>query len=117
MYAIVLILVIGLICIIGIILTGSFTKRRRQESVIELSTVSPKSNVETHIKRCPTCHNTYTDETLKYCLVDGASLEYAPGSAASSDPEATIRINRKGATRVAPTIQYQPDTPTDNDKV
>ncbi len=26
------------------------------------------------MKRCPTCGTTYTDETLKYCLADGANL-------------------------------------------
>src|SRR5712692_10360029 len=26
------------------------------------------------MKRCPTCHQTYTDETIKFCRVDGALL-------------------------------------------
>lgn len=38
------------------------------------------------MKRCPQCHQTYTDETLKFCRNDGASLQ-ASGSfpAESSD--------------------------------
>lgn len=36
------------------------------------------------MKRCPTCSRTYADETLSYCLADGALLS------ASYDPEATL---------------------------
>jgi TolB-like protein/Tfp pilus assembly protein PilF len=32
------------------------------------------------MKQCPDCRRTYTDESLNYCLDDGASLIYAPGS-------------------------------------
>lgn len=116
MYTLSLILVIGVICAIGILLTRSFTKGRRKASIAEQPSISQKGNVEAHIKRCPTCRSTYTDETLSYCLVDGASLEYAPGPDASHNAEATIKINRKGDSRVAPTIQYQPDMLTNRDK-
>lgn len=49
------------------------------------------------MKRCPTCSRTYADETLSYCLADGALLS------ASYDPEATL---------VLPDIQAKvlPDT-------
>ena len=30
---------------------------------------------EQFIKRCPACKSTYTDETLNFCLSDGAILE------------------------------------------
>ena len=30
---------------------------------------------EQYIKRCPACKSTYTDETLNFCLSDGATLE------------------------------------------
>jgi ketosteroid isomerase-like protein len=41
------------------------------------------------MKRCPTCNRTYTDETLRFCLEDGAALVrdvegFVP------DPEATV---------------------------
>lgn len=36
------------------------------------------------MKTCPTCHQTYADDTLKYCLADGSVL-FAP-----HDPDATI---------------------------
>jgi hypothetical protein len=36
------------------------------------------------MKTCPTCSRTYADETLSYCLADGALLS------ASYDPEATM---------------------------
>ena len=36
------------------------------------------------MKRCPTCNRTYADDTLSFCLQDGAQLE------ADNDPEATV---------------------------
>lgn len=37
------------------------------------------------MKRCPQCHQTYTDETIKYCRVDGALLQTNSSPAESSD--------------------------------
>src|SRR5436189_5522779 len=31
------------------------------------------------MKQCPHCRRTYTDESLNYCLDDGAELVYGPG--------------------------------------
>jgi hypothetical protein len=31
------------------------------------------------MKQCPSCRTTYTDDTLSYCLADGALLESLPG--------------------------------------
>ncbi len=42
------------------------------------------------MKRCPECRRNYTDETLNYCLDDGAALLEGPASG-SSDP-ATIKL-------------------------
>jgi ketosteroid isomerase-like protein len=43
------------------------------------------------MKRCPTCQRTYTDDTLRFCLQDGAPLiTETQGSAAVPDPEATV---------------------------
>lgn len=36
------------------------------------------------MKRCPTCNRSYADDTLSFCLQDGAYLE------ATDDPEATV---------------------------
>ena len=36
------------------------------------------------MKQCPQCHQTYTDETLKFCRVDGVLLETS-SPAESSD--------------------------------
>jgi hypothetical protein len=38
------------------------------------------------MKRCPTCQSTYTDDSLGYCLTDGA----ASTSAAPFNPQATL---------------------------
>lgn len=37
------------------------------------------------MKRCPQCHQTYTDETLKFCRVDGTLLQTNSSPAESSD--------------------------------
>ena len=39
-----------------------------------------RTDNDLEMKRCPECQRSYDDETLKYCLDDGASLVYGPGS-------------------------------------
>jgi hypothetical protein len=43
------------------------------------------------MKRCPTCNRTYTDDTLAFCLEDGASLQTASDSELPYDSEPTVR--------------------------
>jgi hypothetical protein len=50
------------------------------------------------MKQCPTCQSQYTDDTLQFCLQDGAPLQFIPGSqsktiAYGSEPE-TVVANR-----------------------
>jgi hypothetical protein len=118
-------LIIGLIFVAAILLI--VVKMRGKRDVIEQPVLAPpsaayppgpqQSSVQANTKRCPTCGNTYTDETLRYCLMDGASLEYAVGSTAPYDPGATIRFNDRGDDRLAPTIQYQPEMRDNKGKV
>ena len=115
--------VIGLVCALAIILI--FTKMRRKRALMKQPISSPdmrghdsssqQIKVHANVKRCPTCHSTYTDEALRYCLVDGASLEDALGSPADYDPEVTIRINDKGDSKIAPTVQYHPEMRNEKD--
>lgn len=49
------------------------------------------------MKKCPHCDRTYPDDTLAFCLVDGAILS------APYDPEATQRIPPSRMTNAAPT--------------
>ncbi len=53
------------------------------------------------MKRCPTCQRTYADDTLSFCLQDGATLLSEPGAASSSaSMEAALRdapSHRSGA--------------------
>jgi len=42
------------------------------------------------MKRCPKCNRTYSDETLSFCLADGALLS------ASFDADATLRLSGPG---------------------
>src|SRR5688572_31806425 len=49
------------------------------------------------MKRCPQCRRDYRDETLLYCLDDGAALVEGP---ASMDESATAILTSEGKTRV-----------------
>src|ERR1043166_369619 len=54
------------------------------------------------MKTCPSCHRTYEDETLKFCLDDGAALRLA--NSASTDPNATLHLPSQPIARPGPTI-------------
>lgn len=44
------------------------------------------------MKRCPTCQSTYTDDSLRFCLQDGAPLQSVSSGASAFDAEKTLRI-------------------------
>jgi hypothetical protein len=47
------------------------------------------------MKRCPTCQSTYTDDSLRFCLQDGATLVAVSGSGPTPpDVNKTMRIER-----------------------
>lgn len=54
------------------------------------------------MKTCPSCHRTYEDETLKFCLDDGAALRLA--NSASIDPNATLHLPSHPKAEPGPTI-------------
>jgi hypothetical protein len=62
------------------------------------------------MKRCPTCQRTYTDESLTFCLEDGAALLSEAASSSSSEPPATMFLSEPPATSsnrsAAPTEIY-----------
>lgn len=66
------------------------------------------------MKRCPTCQRTYTDDSLTFCLEDGALL-INEASSSSSEPPATMILSEPPATSsnrsAAPTEIYNA-TPT-----
>ena len=77
------------------------------------------------MKRCPTCQSTYTDDSLRFCLQDGAQLVRA-GEAPSRrfDPDATLRedfVERDDQpppteildARIAPTARIASPAPTE----
>ncbi len=57
------------------------------------------------MKRCPTCQRTYTEETVKFCRVDGVTLVNA--SAELSESEATRVLPASRATGEAPTEVFR----------
>src|SRR5712692_4553122 len=58
------------------------------------------------MKRCPTCQQTYTDETLKFCRVDGALLVNDSAAAES----ATLNLSPSPASDAVPTQLLPTDT-------
>jgi len=52
------------------------------------------------MKRCPTCQSTYTDESLRFCLQDGAALTSVSGGGPTvPDQEKTLLINSRESAR------------------
>lgn len=64
------------------------------------------------MKICPNCQSTYTDESLNFCLDDGATLVRAADTASSRDSEATfIMSERTESLNVTPpTVAFVPPT-------
>ena len=52
------------------------------------------------MKRCPECNRTYADDTITFCLADGALLS------APFDPQATLRIPPHRRTNETPTEAF-----------
>jgi len=53
------------------------------------------------MKTCPSCHKSYEDETMMFCLDDGTAL--LPATAGSGDPNATLRMPAPRSTDPSPT--------------
>lgn len=74
------------------------------------------------MKRCPACNQNYTDETLSFCMNDGAPLlSVDDPSSPSSDSDSTIPYPPARDTNPPPTEVYRPGpspgspyTPTPN---
>jgi hypothetical protein len=63
------------------------------------------------MKRCPTCHRTFTDETLSFCLDDGTPLLDQSGSGPQSyGSNINIKPPQTQGNAPAPTVAYRPNT-------
>jgi YARHG domain len=60
------------------------------------------------MKRCPTCQRVYADDSLKFCLEDGATLLGVSDAPARFDPDATLRDAAPGSRSDAPTEILKP---------
>ena len=60
------------------------------------------------MKHCPTCSKTYADETLNFCLDDGAWLAGGP----QSDEQATAILSSPGLSCESPTLLETARIPT-----
>ena len=59
-------------------------------------------NIGLYMKQCPTCRTTYTDESLRFCLADGSSLDPVPGNeTALLNPMRGAHQNETGASGTA----------------
>jgi F5/8 type C domain len=77
------------------------------------------------MKRCPTCRSIYTDDSLRFCLQDGAQLVHTSAASDSSDSEETWRghlaersqdeapLTEILDARVAPTVRLPTPAPTE----
>ncbi len=69
------------------------------------------------MKQCPACKNTYTDETLRFCLADGNLLNVI-----GDEEQPTVSFQERQPMQVnippntAPNVFVQPVTTADNDK-
>lgn len=62
------------------------------------------------MKRCPTCQRAYTDDSLRFCLQDGATLLSVSDASMPYDPEATLHSNAivPGSRSDMPTEVFNP---------
>ena len=61
------------------------------------------------MKSCPTCHRTYSDETITFCLVDGSILS-APYEPEATRPLGAARITNPPPTEILPNSYAVPPT-------
>ena len=61
------------------------------------------------MKSCPTCHRTYSDETITFCLVDGSILS-APFEPDMTQPLAAARLTNPPPTEILPYSEAVPPT-------
>ena len=61
------------------------------------------------MKSCPTCHRTYSDESITFCLVDGSILS-APYEPDMTQPIAAARITNPPPTEILPNRDAVPPT-------
>ena len=63
------------------------------------------------IKRCPSCNRTYSDESISFCLADGALLS-APYDSSKDEPPPTEILPPPTRAAVPPTEPAKPVVPT-----
>src|SRR4030095_3202956 len=63
------------------------------------------------IKQCPSCSRTYSDESISFCLADGALLS-APYASSGDEAPATEILPPPGRAAVSPTQPAKPAIPT-----
>lgn len=66
-----------------------------------------------YVKRCPTCRSIFTDESLAFCLSDGAALESVPDTFTANSPNAAVVYRDAGRDDAPPTVLYHPDISPD----
>ena len=95
------VIAIIIVCFAIVVFLVIISAKRRRSNILTQQLISPQNTTEhfvnpsqisadVSIKKCPTCHTTYTDKSLNYCLLDGDILKNTTGSTADYDPEATI---------------------------
>jgi hypothetical protein len=114
---VILVVVIALLLLVAKMVRKKGVVERSLPDVAGHDLSSQPSSIKANLKQCPTCHSTFTDETLRFCLIDGAALEDTAGATTNYDPAATVKLNHRGASGIAPTIEYHSGMRDDKDKV
>ena len=56
------------------------------------------------MKRCPECGRNYNDESMSFCLDDGAELLFGPATESGGDEPATAILHSTAATGEGATL-------------
>lgn len=92
-------LVLGIVigALAALVFKMSRNKGESARSFVPVANPSPPKAIEQtvksagqQIKSCPTCHSTYTDESLAYCVSDGATLVVIGHRPPTNDPNPTV---------------------------
>jgi hypothetical protein len=64
------------------------------------------------MKQCPVCKSTYTDDTLSFCLTDGAALTAAPSTSSEVTQQMNFGSNQTREINPPIHVPFQSETPT-----
>jgi hypothetical protein len=89
-------------------LRGYAARTSLPDTSASIQSASQQNVPVSYVKRCPTCRSIFTDESLAFCLSDGAALERIPDTFSANSPNAVAVQREAGQNNVPPTVLYHP---------